>query len=116
MPAKRVLASRLAVTNMRDPAVGSPAINARDDESCPTSDHSGVTHAQSSHCVFRASENNAIVALDPTKILFQEIIGGLSNRVFVTHAGDGSGRIFILERIGRIRILKNGMLMATPFL
>lgn len=35
---------------------------------------------------------------------------------YLTQANDGSGRIFITERDGRIRILENGVLLATPFL
>ena len=38
------------------------------------------------------------------------------NPVFVTHAGDGSERLFIVERAGRIRILQDGALLPTPFL
>ena len=41
---------------------------------------------------------------------------GLSRPVFLTHAGDGSGRLFVLEKEGRIRIVKNGALLAAPFL
>jgi glucose/arabinose dehydrogenase len=59
---------------------------------------------------------NAAAALDPQKITFQEIAGGLNNPVLITNAGDGSGRIFVLERAGRIRIIKNGVLLTTPYL
>jgi glucose/arabinose dehydrogenase len=48
--------------------------------------------------------------------MFVEVTGGLSNPVFVTHAGDGTGRMFVLERSGRIRVIKNGSLLSTPFL
>ena len=41
---------------------------------------------------------------------------GLSFPVYLTHAGDGSGRLFVLEKAGRIRVVKNGALLATPFL
>ncbi len=55
-------------------------------------------------------------ALEPQKIIFRQIATGLTNPVYITNAADGSGRIFVLERAGKIRIVKNGMLLATPFL
>jgi glucose/arabinose dehydrogenase/photosystem II stability/assembly factor-like uncharacterized protein len=58
----------------------------------------------------------AIPFMDPTKIFFQEVASGLNNPVFITNAGDGSGRMFVVERGGRIRIIKNGSLLATPYL
>lgn len=39
---------------------------------------------------------------------------GLNRPVVITHAGDG--RLFIVEKPGRIRIYDNGTLLATPFL
>jgi glucose/arabinose dehydrogenase len=41
---------------------------------------------------------------------------GLSAPVVATHAGDGSGRMFIAEQTGAIRILRDGTLNASPFL
>jgi glucose/arabinose dehydrogenase len=40
----------------------------------------------------------------------------LNSPVYVTDAGDGSGRLFIVEQVGRIRIVKDGALLPTPFL
>jgi glucose/arabinose dehydrogenase len=34
----------------------------------------------------------------------------------ITHAGDGSGRLFISDQNGKIYIFKDGMLLPTPFL
>jgi glucose/arabinose dehydrogenase len=41
---------------------------------------------------------------------------GLSNPTFVTSARDGTGRLFIVEQTGKIRIYVNGVVLATPFL
>jgi glucose/arabinose dehydrogenase len=43
-------------------------------------------------------------------------IAGLQNPVDIANARDGSGRLFIVEQPGRIRVAKNGQLTAAPFL
>jgi glucose/arabinose dehydrogenase len=50
------------------------------------------------------------------QLLLTPVTSGLSLPVHITHAGDGSGRLFIVERAGRIRIFKNGALLGTSFL
>ncbi len=57
-----------------------------------------------------------VPAINPANLAFQQVASGLSSPVFVTNAGDGSGRLFILEKAGRIRIVKNGALLSQPFL
>jgi glucose/arabinose dehydrogenase len=44
------------------------------------------------------------------------VASGFSQPVQVTHAGDGSGRLFVVEQGGRIRIIQNGTLLSTLFL
>jgi glucose/arabinose dehydrogenase len=46
----------------------------------------------------------------------QKIVDGLRRPIYLTHAGDGSGRVYIVEQPGRVRILQDGQLLATPFL
>ncbi len=45
-----------------------------------------------------------------------QIGSGFEQPVLVTHAGDGSGRLFVVEREGRIRIYRGGEVFAQPFL
>ncbi|MBI5906131.1 MAG: PQQ-dependent sugar dehydrogenase [Deltaproteobacteria bacterium] len=44
------------------------------------------------------------------------VAGGFVQPVDIAHAGDGSGRIFVVEQGGRIRILDNGAALPSPFL
>ena len=44
------------------------------------------------------------------------IVGGLVRPVYAGHAGDGSGRLFVIEKEGRIRIVAGGQLAPDPFL
>src|SRR6476661_7577564 len=53
---------------------------------------------------------------DKSSFKFTRVASGLQSPVYVTGAGDGSGRLFIVEQIGRIRILENGALLPAPFL
>ena len=46
----------------------------------------------------------------------QLVTGSVSNPVYVTHAGDDSGRLFIVEQNGCIKIFNGTNLLATPFL
>jgi glucose/arabinose dehydrogenase len=54
--------------------------------------------------------------LNPARFVFHELVTGLVDPLFITHAGDGSGRLFVVERAGRIRIIKSGNLLSIPFL
>src|SRR5436309_4929416 len=44
------------------------------------------------------------------------VAGGLKSPTYVTAAGDGSGRLFIVEQPGRILVMKNGQVLPRPFL
>ena len=44
------------------------------------------------------------------------IARGLERPIHVTNAGDGSGRLFVVEKAGRIRIVVGGELQDVPFL
>lgn len=53
---------------------------------------------------------------NPDAYIWESVISGLQRPVDLQHAGDGSGRLFIIEKTGRIRIFQDGQLLETPFL
>jgi glucose/arabinose dehydrogenase len=53
---------------------------------------------------------------DPARLDLELFSGGLSDPIGITNAGDGSGRLFVNERGGRIRVIgPGGNLRAQPF-
>ena len=57
-------------------------------------------------------------AFDPAKVHIQltTVVGGFNGPVDVVNAGDGSDRLFVIEQLGRIRIVKGGELIKKPLL
>ena len=41
---------------------------------------------------------------------------GFDHPVYVTGAGDGSGRLFVVEQAGKIRVVRGGVVQSTPYL
>jgi len=61
---------------------------------------------------------SASAAVVPSRIHLglDSVATGLSSPLLVTHAGDDSGRLFVVEQTGRIRIIRDGRLVAAPFI
>ena len=57
-----------------------------------------------------------VVAQNWPEISFAKPITGFTHPTHLASARDGSERLFVVEQPGRIRIIKNGVLLATPFL
>ncbi|MGH9172970.1 MAG: PQQ-dependent sugar dehydrogenase, partial [Vicinamibacterales bacterium] len=63
-------------------------------------------------------------AIDPSstadepgiELELDRLVDGLDEPVFLTNAGDSSGRLFVVERAGRIRVVIDGELQDEPFL
>jgi glucose/arabinose dehydrogenase len=68
---------------------------------CPRADSAAVGLRSSSSL-------NQDQAFDPHSIELERVLEGLDQPTFVTGARDGSGRLFIVERPGRIKVLAPG--------
>lgn len=56
----------------------------------------------------------AQVVPDPPR--FESFLTGFGGPIGLTHAGDGSGRLFVNQQTGQLRVVRNGALLATPYL
>jgi glucose/arabinose dehydrogenase len=67
---------------------------------------------------FVASTGLAMAQILPGDITIelQPVAAGLVAPVTATHAGDGSRRLFVVDQVGQIRIIQNGLLRPEPFL
>jgi glucose/arabinose dehydrogenase len=53
---------------------------------------------------------------DPAGYTWNQIATGLNRPIGIANAGDGSGRLFVLEQLGLIRIVQDGQLLPDPYL
>ncbi len=73
-------------------------------------------HASGGRVNVDAIQVQATIPVNWPIIGLESVVSGLAKPVLVTHAGDGSGRLFIVEKGGTIRIFQGGSLLPTPFL
>lgn len=62
-----------------------------------------------------ASPSSASTA-PAVRLSLVRVVAGLDAPLFLTNAGDGTGRLFVVEQAGRIRIIAGGRAIARPFL
>ena len=55
-------------------------------------------------------------ATGAASIVLTPVVSGLDAPVFVTSAKDGSGRLFVVEQTGKVRVIKAGVLLSTPLI
>jgi hypothetical protein len=67
---------------------------------------------------FALLSTSAIAASDGglPSIQLTQLPGSLESPLDMVNAGDGSGRLFVVEQTGHIRVFKNGAFNATDFL
>jgi glucose/arabinose dehydrogenase len=63
-----------------------------------------------------AASASATIVPSRIQLGLTRVAGGLSKPLLVTSAGDGSGRLYVVEQTGTIRIIEDGAVLASPFL
>jgi glucose/arabinose dehydrogenase len=60
----------------------------------------------------------AVAAFDPDafELALEPLVEGLDRPIGIQHAGDSSGRLFVVEKAGRVRVVERGALREAPFL
>ncbi len=53
---------------------------------------------------------------EPLQLALEQVVTGLTNPVDLQEAPDGSGRLFVVEQQGTIRVIQDELLVSTPFL
>ena len=67
----------------------------------------------SSDAAVRAAALPATYAPAAIDLGLTSVVGGLTSPLFVTNAGDGSGRLFVVQQNGKIRIVSGGVVTGT---
>ncbi len=60
--------------------------------------------------------NSLVAVYSQPQLTYTSIVQNLSTPVNITNAADSSGRLFIVEQGGIVKILKNGVILNKPFL
>jgi glucose/arabinose dehydrogenase len=63
-----------------------------------------------------ASPLDSPPAAPDNSIVLQPFLSGFGRPIFMTHAGDGTDRLWVVEKTGRIKLVVNGAVRPTPFL
>ena len=55
--------------------------------------------------------SNQEIRNEPWHVRLEQIATGIENPVFLTHANDGSGRLFVILQEGKVLIMKGGSIL-----
>jgi glucose/arabinose dehydrogenase len=77
---------------------------------------SSASVAAPQHARHAGHLTSAVVPPSHVRLSWHTVVAGLSSPVSVTNAGDGSGRLFVVEQPGDVRIVRSGHLIASPYL
>jgi len=113
-PVTLVLAALVAACGTGGNATPSPTVAPSATSSAATA--SAVASPSSAPSSAAPSGTSSGKDLTGLKIALEPVATGFDRPLFVTHAGDGSGRLFVVEQGGRIWAVTDGQRAPSPFL
>jgi len=78
--------------------------------------HTITLRATDTQGAFAEATRTLTVSGGPGTLGLEPVASGLSDPVFLTAPANDSTRLFVVEKTGQIRIIRNGVLLPTPFL
>jgi glucose/arabinose dehydrogenase len=102
-PLKSVLATLLSAILLSACSPGSPAPTTEPGEA------SGIEEDS-------AEGRQGAPSLSSLGIELKKAASGFDQPLYATHAGDGSGRLFVVEQTGAVRVVEGGRVQPEPFL
>ena len=72
--------------------------------------------ASASPAGVRAAAGTGAVSLPNLSLSLAKKWSGLSSPLYLTNAGDGSERLFVVEQAGRIKVIVHGAVQSSPYL
>jgi len=97
------------------PTVTVPSIDITEPPLLPSRETTPIPEAQTSPTEVQLS-SEVVRFPDPAGYGWELVVDGLTSPIGLEHAQDGSGRLFVVEQPGLIRIIQDGSLAPTPFL
>lgn len=82
----------------------------------PTADPLALTQEEMDTILATSFVPTPVPVYPPVPLTLIPVADGFARPTFLTHAGDGSGRLFVTDQEGRIHIVKDGVVQATLFL
>jgi glucose/arabinose dehydrogenase len=62
------------------------------------------------------TQENTSALPDPSRYAWQKVLSGFRLPVFLSGAGDGTGRLFVISQAGVIFVIRDGVVLSEPFL
>jgi len=116
-PASQHTPTLPGLTTTRDTATEVPTLTPTAEPSLSPS--SGVTQLPTQHPTSTPQPAPGTSTPTPQEIsisIDEVVASGLGYALYVTTAGDGSGRLFVVEQTGLIKIIQDGQVLDQPFL